>query len=139
MIERLRYAKMPQSLKKSINQAYLENGTYDQIINHIERATEFFGIEQSYDLPVTTMTNTSKQPPMKDANLPPDPTVKKKQCNYCKKDENISYECYKLKNKREREQNGTEPQRPKCEYCNKVGHTAELVTIIRTVKIRQIG
>ena len=63
MIENLLYAKMPPSLKKSINQAYLENGTYDQIIKHIEREMELNGIEQSDDLPVTTMTATSKQPP----------------------------------------------------------------------------
>ena len=30
MVENLLYAKMPPHLKKSINQAYLENGTYDQ-------------------------------------------------------------------------------------------------------------
>ena len=37
MIENLLYAKMPPQLKKSINQAYLENGTYDQIVKHLER------------------------------------------------------------------------------------------------------
>ena len=34
MIENLLYAKMPPHLKKSINQAYLENGTYDQIVKN---------------------------------------------------------------------------------------------------------
>ena len=37
MIENLLYAKMPPHLTKSINQAYLENGTYDQIVKHISR------------------------------------------------------------------------------------------------------
>ena len=32
MIENLLYAKMPPHLKKSINQAYLENSTYNQIV-----------------------------------------------------------------------------------------------------------
>ena len=40
MIENLLYAKMPPHLKKSINQAYLENGTYDQIVKHLEREME---------------------------------------------------------------------------------------------------
>ena len=30
------YAKMPPNLKKSINQAHLENGTYEQIVTHLE-------------------------------------------------------------------------------------------------------
>ena len=40
MVENLLYAKMPPHLKKSINQAYLENGTYDQTVEHIEREME---------------------------------------------------------------------------------------------------
>ena len=32
MIENLLYVKMLPHFKKSINQAYLENGTYDQIV-----------------------------------------------------------------------------------------------------------
>ena len=45
MIENLLYAKMPPHLKKSINQAYLENGTYDQIVKHLEREMELNGLE----------------------------------------------------------------------------------------------
>ena len=37
IIEQLKYAKMPPHLKKSINQAHLENGTYEQIVTHLER------------------------------------------------------------------------------------------------------
>ena len=44
MIENLLYAKMPSHLKKSINQAYLENENYDQIVKHLERdGTKRFG------------------------------------------------------------------------------------------------
>ena len=85
MIENLLYAKMPRSLKKSINQTYQENGTYDQLSKHIEREMELYVIEQIDDLPVTTMTATSKQPPQKDAKKPPDPAAKKKRCNYCRR------------------------------------------------------
>ena len=37
IIEQFIYAKMPPHLKKSINQAHLENGTYEQIVTHLER------------------------------------------------------------------------------------------------------
>ena len=39
------YAKMPTHLKRSINQAYLENGTYKQIVRHLEREMELNGLE----------------------------------------------------------------------------------------------
>ena len=37
IIEQFIYAKMPPHLKKSVNQAHLENGTYEQIVTHLER------------------------------------------------------------------------------------------------------
>ena len=37
IIEQFIYAKMPPHLKKSINQAHLENGTYEQIVTHLKR------------------------------------------------------------------------------------------------------
>ena len=116
---------MPPSLKKSINQAYLANCTYDKIIKHIELEMELNAIEQSDDLPVTTMTATSKQPSKRDGKKPLDPAIKKKRCNYCKKGGHIRDDCYKLRKKRERKQSFDTPQRPKCDYCNKTGHTAE--------------
>ena len=43
-IEQFVYAKMPPHLKKSINQAHLENGTYEPIVSHLERVgTRCFG------------------------------------------------------------------------------------------------
>ena len=36
IIEQFIYAKMPPHLKKSINQAHLERGTYEQIVSHLE-------------------------------------------------------------------------------------------------------
>ena len=36
IIERFIYAKKPPHLKKSINQAHMENGTYEQIVSHLE-------------------------------------------------------------------------------------------------------
>ena len=37
IIEQLIYAKLPPNLKKTINQAHLENGTYEQIVSHLQR------------------------------------------------------------------------------------------------------
>ena len=45
MIDSLLYAKLPPHLKRSLNLAYLENGTYDQIVAHLERELQLSGLE----------------------------------------------------------------------------------------------
>ena len=40
IIEQFTYAKMLPHLKKSINQAHLKDGTYEQIVTHLERELE---------------------------------------------------------------------------------------------------
>ena len=45
IIEQFIYAKMPPHLKKSINQGYLENGTFEQIVTHLERELELNSLE----------------------------------------------------------------------------------------------
>ena len=45
IIEQFIYAKMPPHLKKSINQAHLENGTYEQIVTHLEKELELNSLE----------------------------------------------------------------------------------------------
>ena len=59
IIEQFIYAKMPPHLKKSINQAHLENGTYEQIVTHLERELELNGLEAPDELPIN---NVSQQP-----------------------------------------------------------------------------
>ena len=44
-IDQFIYAKMPLHLRKSINQAHLENGTYEQIVTHLERQLELNSLE----------------------------------------------------------------------------------------------
>ena len=61
MIESLIYAKMPPHLKKSINQAYLKNGTYEQIVKHLEREMELNGLEADEPLVKTQMTAVKQQ------------------------------------------------------------------------------
>ena len=45
MLENLLYAMMPPHLERSINQAYLENGSYDRIVKHLEREMELNGFD----------------------------------------------------------------------------------------------
>ena len=44
IIEQFIYAKMPPRQKQSINQAHLENGTYEQIVSHLEKELEINGL-----------------------------------------------------------------------------------------------
>ena len=56
MIDSLLYATLPPHLKRSLNLAYLENGTYDQIFTHLERELELSGLENDGELTIPTMT-----------------------------------------------------------------------------------
>ena len=76
IIEQFIYAKMPLHPKKSINQAHLENGTYEQIVSHLERELELNGFEDPDEMPINTVT---QQAPQQNSNKPR-PT-----CHHCKK------------------------------------------------------
>ena len=56
MIDSLLYAKLPPHLKQSLNLAYLENGTYNQIVAHLKRELELSGLENDDELTIPTMT-----------------------------------------------------------------------------------
>ena len=43
VIDSLLYAKLPPHLKRSLNLAYLEKGTYDQSVAHLERELQLSG------------------------------------------------------------------------------------------------
>ena len=49
MMDSLLYAKVPPKLKKSVNMARLENGTYEEIVAHLERELELKALEESDD------------------------------------------------------------------------------------------
>ena len=49
---------MPPYLKRSNNLAYHENGTFDQIVAHLENELELSGIENDEKRPIPTMTKT---------------------------------------------------------------------------------
>ena len=59
IIEQFIYAKMPPHLKKSINRAHLENGTYEQIVTHLEMELELNGLEAPDELQINTVSHNT--------------------------------------------------------------------------------
>ena len=127
MIDSLLYAKLPPKLKRSVNMALLENGTYEEIVAHLERELELNALEESDDLPMATMASASTS----NNNLLSNGinTNKDAQCSYCKATGHFYKSCPKLKKKKELEdKNGKKPQRPtypECPTCKKTNHPAE--------------
>ena len=119
----------PQNIKKSVNNAYLENGTYDQIIKHIEREVELNGLVSDELLVKKTMSATKtndnqkgKPKPKNQTNVPNDKTFKKEHCYYCKQEGHMRPDCPKLKRQRELE-NDPNDNRPTCSLCKKKRHS----------------
>ena len=98
IFEQFIYAKMPPHLKKSINQAHLENGTYEQIVSHLERELELNGLEAPDEMPINTVT---QQAPQQNSNKPR-PT-----CHHCKKRGHYQTQCCQLKREKEQTRNNT--------------------------------
>ena len=98
IIEQFIYAKMHPHLKKSINQAHLENGTYEQIVSHLERELELNGLEAPDEMPINTVT---QQPPQQNSNKPR-PT-----CHHYKKPSHYQTQCRQLKREKDQTRNNT--------------------------------
>ena len=96
IVEQFIYAKTPPHLKKSINQAHLENGTYEQIVTHLERELELSGLEAPDELQINTVNQNT-------INAEADRT--KPTCHYCKKPGHYKYQCRLLKKQREQTEN----------------------------------
>ena len=90
--EQFIYAKMPPHLKKSINQAHLEDGPYEQSVTHLERELELNGLKAPDELPIN---NVSQQPTSNNADRP------KPTCHHCKKPGLYRNQCRLLKKQRE--------------------------------------
>ena len=54
-------AKIPPHLKRSINLAYLESGTNEEIVAHLEREPELSGLETEEEKSIITMIATTKK------------------------------------------------------------------------------
>ena len=87
---------MPPHLKKSTNQAHLENGTYEQFVTHLEREVELNGLEAPDELPINNVnqkiTNTKA-----DRHKPTS--------HHCKKPGHYKNQCRLLKKQREQTEN----------------------------------
>ena len=92
IIEQFMYAKMPPHLKQSINQAYSKNGTYEQIVTHLEQELELNNLEAPDELPIN---NVSQQPTNTKADRP------KPTCHHCKKPGYYRNQCRLLEKQRE--------------------------------------
>ena len=99
IIEQFIYAKMPPHLKKSINQAHLENGTYEQIVSHLERELELNGLEAPDEMQI----NTVMQQDTRQNSEKPKPT-----CHHCKKPGHYRNQCRQLKRGKDQVQNNTD-------------------------------
>ena len=98
IIKQFIYVKMPPHLKKSINQAHLENGTYKQIVSHLERELELNGLEAPDEMPINTVT---QQAPQQSSNKPR-PT-----CHHCQKPGHYQNQCRQFKRERDQKRNNT--------------------------------
>ena len=133
MIESLLYAKMPPHLKRSINQAYLENGTYEQIVRHLEREMELNGLESedtgiktqmavinkpAEDKPTQQKTATTKKKQQTPKTVPNN-TLQDDQCRFCKNTGHKAADCAELAKRRKLEE---DPDAIRCAHCNAPGH-----------------
>ena len=84
IIEQFIHAKMPPHLEKSINQAHLESGTYEQIVSHLERELELNGLEAPDKMHINTV---EQQAPQQNSNKPR-PTG-----HHCKKSGHFQNQC----------------------------------------------
>ena len=127
MIDSLLYAKLPPKLKRSVNMARLENGTYEEIVALLERELELNALEESDDLPMANIASASTN----QSNLLSNGinTNKDAQCSYCKATGHYYKSCPKLKKKEEMEEkDDKKPQRPTYPPCDtrwKKNHSTE--------------
>ena len=97
-IDQFIYAKTPPHLKKSKNQAHLENGTYEQIVSHLEKELELNGLDAPDEMPINTVT---QQAPQQNSDKP------KPTCQHCKKPGHYQNECRQLKREKDQNRNKT--------------------------------
>ena len=98
IIEHFLYAKMPPRLKESIDQAHLENGTYEQIVSHLEIELEMNGLKAPHEMPINTLT---QQAPQQNGEKP------KPTCHHCKRPGHYQNQCRQLKREKDQTRSNT--------------------------------
>ena len=125
MIDSLLYAKLPPHLKRSLNLAYLENGTYDQIVAHLERELELSGLENDGELTIRKMTAVPQNENQQNTEQT------KVTCNFCKKPGHVNRDCRKRMRKEQEQRNdppnqnikpSTSKSFPPCPHCQRTNH-----------------
>ena len=128
MIDSLPYAKLPPHLKRSLNLAYLENGTYDQIFAHLETELDLSGLENDGELTIPTMTVV---PPN---DIQQNTEQAKMLCHYCKKPDHGIRDFRKRMGKEQEQRNDPSIQNMKpstsksfasCLRCKRTKHPPE--------------
>ena len=99
IIHQFIYAKMPPHLKKLINQAPLENSTYEQIVSHLERELELNDLEAPDEMPINTVT---QQAPQQNSNK------HKPTCHHCINPGHYQNQCCQLKREKDQTRNNTD-------------------------------
>ena len=98
IIEQSIYAKMPPHLKKSINQAHLENVAYEQVVSHPERELELNALEAPDEMQLSTVTQQATQ---QNSEKP------KATCHHCKKPGHYRNQCRQFKREKDQARNNT--------------------------------
>ena len=83
-------------MKKSINQAHLENGTYERIASRLGKELELNGLEAPDELQINTATQQI---------TPQNPVKPKPTCHHCKKPGHYWNKCRQLKPEKDQAQN----------------------------------
>ena len=124
MIDSLLYAELSPHLKQSLNLAYLENGTYDQMVAHLERELELSGLENDA-LTIPTMTAV---PTNDNQHITEQAKIV---CHYCKKPGHVIRGCRKRIRKEQEQRNDPSIQNIKpstsksfapCPHCQRTKH-----------------
>ena len=117
MIESLLYAELPPHLKRFFDKTYLQNGTYQQIVRHLEREMELNGLESEdtgVKTQLTVMKNNQKTKQhsrklqhQKKQQIPktvPNNKLQGDQYRYCKNTGHKPVDCAKLAKRRKLEE-----------------------------------
>ena len=78
--------------------ARLENGSYDEIVSHLEREVELNALEEPDDLQMASMTSSTTKTKTVSSNAQMSDIT----CNYCKEKGHMVNDCKKLKQKKKR-------------------------------------
>ena len=107
IIEQFIYAKLPPHLKKSINQAHLENGTNEQIVTHLERELELHSLEYPDETQMNPVTHKEQIEGNQDSSGNINSGTNNSNPNNNKNDRKSRTVC------------------PACETCGKMNHSTE--------------